>query len=479
MSQNRLAMSAVIMAVCNVAKVGLQLVMTPTLAHLLGPSNYGLYALAQPSILFVMMLADAGLGQSLAREPEAHTKVWSSAFWLLLLLGVVLALGVAGWSFPLAMFTRQPNLPVVMTALSACIVLLTVTVPPSARLTRRGRIEAYSLVDLAANLISAAVAVGMALAGAGVWSLVGQMLCLYAVRAVGTNVLAFQRPRLEFDWRAVAPHTMLGGGIVLTKFIDSLGRLLEATVVGRRFGPSGLGMYSLAGQAAWSVVQGVNNPTGTMLYAHAIRADALEEVRLLYLRLVRVTALLTLPATMIVAALAPLLAASLLGRAWQGQAPLLLAMIFPSQALGTLCQLGGAVLYAQGRARSQVWLSLINALLRVSAVTLPFGGLPALAIGIAVANVLYAVCGLINNRIQLGWRIRDTVQVTAGPALASCAAAAAAYFVSRIAPWDLLGLIVAACAGGLVFCVVLAVIDFERLKSDWRGAAHMLRAKAA
>jgi O-antigen/teichoic acid export membrane protein len=272
---------------------------------------------------------------------------------------------------------------------------------------------------------------------------------------------------------------MLGGGIVLTKFIDSLGRLLEATVVGRRFGPSGLGMYSLAGQAAWSVVQGVNNPTGTMLYAHAIRADALEEVRLLYLRLVRVTALLTLPATMIVAALAPLLAASLLGRAWQGQAPLLLAMIFPSQALGTLCQLGGAVLYAQGRARSQVWLSLINALLRVSAVTLPFGGLPALAIGIAVANVLYAVCGLINNRIQLGWRIRDTVQVTAGPALASCAAAAAAYFVSRIAPWNLLGLVVAACAGGLVFCVVLAVIDLERLKSDWRGAAQMLRAKAA
>src|SRR4051812_26983123 len=46
MDTRRLAFSAATMGVCNVGKIALQLVLTPLLARLLGPAEFGLYGLA-------------------------------------------------------------------------------------------------------------------------------------------------------------------------------------------------------------------------------------------------------------------------------------------------------------------------------------------------------------------------------------------------------------------------------------------------
>ena len=128
MARSRLAIGALVMAACNGAKIGLQVTVMPLLARLLGPKSFGLYSLALPAVLFVMMLADAGLGQSLEREPEERTEVWSSAFWLLLLLGVALAIALSLWSIPLAALAHQPRLPQIMIPLSLSVVLLALAV---------------------------------------------------------------------------------------------------------------------------------------------------------------------------------------------------------------------------------------------------------------------------------------------------------------------------------------------------------------
>jgi O-antigen/teichoic acid export membrane protein len=479
MRQRRLAASAVVMGLCNGAKIALQLGLAPALAHLLGPANYGLYSLAQPTIMFVMMLADAGLGQSLAREPEDNHLVWSSAFWLLLALGLVLGICVALWSAPLAIISRQPGLPPVMAALSVSVILLTLTIAPSARLTRRGRIEVFALADLLANLLAGGLALGLAFSGAGVWALVGQMLALYGLRAIALNLCAFSAPRFEFSWRAVAPHTLLGGGIVAAKFADGLGRMLEAGIVGRRFSAAGLGMYAFTNQAAWSLVQGVANPTGTMLYAHAVSADDQSEVRALYLRLLRITALLTLPATAVIAALSWRLTGLLLGSAWATGA-LVIAVVFPTQALGTLGQLVSAAIYARGWARSQLLLAFANAGLRLAAVAIPFGGWSALPLYVGAANVVYGVLALLIARQQLNWRVREALSLVWGPAVAAAIAAGGAYTVAAHTPQSMIWLIFAAVAAAPIYVIALVLIDRRRAADDWdRLRGSVFRRKPA
>ena len=74
MDKRRLALGTLLGGAANLCRVCLQIVMLPVMARLLGPNEYGLYALAMPTITFVTMLADGGLGSSLARESEADEK---------------------------------------------------------------------------------------------------------------------------------------------------------------------------------------------------------------------------------------------------------------------------------------------------------------------------------------------------------------------------------------------------------------------
>jgi O-antigen/teichoic acid export membrane protein len=465
LASRKLAFGAVTMALCNAGKIGVQLLLMPLIARLLGPSAYGVYSLAMPSVIFVLMLADAGLGQSLAREDENHEVVWSSAFWLLLVVGCILAAVLALWSVPFAALAHQPALPAVMAPLSLTIVLLVLSVLPSARLTRRSRIALYSVIDLGANLLASVVAVGAALLHAGVWSLVIQMLCLYGVRAIALNIVAFRAPKAIFNWKAVAPHTLVGGGIVVNKFTDSMGRLIEAGCVSRRFNAAAVGAYGFSNQAAWSLVQAANNPVWTALYVQALQKRSPAQLETLYHRLLRLIVTLTLPATLLIAATSTQLVARFLGPSWSGSI-LLIALIFPSQAIGSAGQLAGAALYAEGRTGSQTIVAVIYSSLRILAVLAPFGGWPALAIYLAGANLAYFGLGLLNAKFSLNWSLSGTFGAIGGPVVASVAAGLATHVVVGQLPPSIFSLAVACIAGGAAFAAVLCLLDLQRVKQD-------------
>ncbi|MBV9561730.1 MAG: oligosaccharide flippase family protein, partial [Bradyrhizobium sp.] len=90
-SHRKVAIGALASGAVSVAKIAIQLLLLPVMGRLLGPDEFGVFALALPVITFVILLADGGLGASLAREDESSTLVWSSAFWALLLMGFALA----------------------------------------------------------------------------------------------------------------------------------------------------------------------------------------------------------------------------------------------------------------------------------------------------------------------------------------------------------------------------------------------------
>ena len=73
-AQRRLALNAIAGGGANFIKIGIQLVMLPLMAHLLGPSEFGLYALALPTISFFMIFrprrARGLVGARIARRDD-------------------------------------------------------------------------------------------------------------------------------------------------------------------------------------------------------------------------------------------------------------------------------------------------------------------------------------------------------------------------------------------------------------------------
>ena len=337
----------------NAVKLVLQLLLFPVMARLLGPDEFGLYALALPTVALIALLADGGLGATLAREDKSSELVWSSAFWALAFLGVTLALCSAGFGLLLGHLSNQPRLVGIVGLLSLSLVFMTLSVVPVARLTRRKHLGLAASADLVANLVGAAVAVVMAWRGAGAWSLAAQYLIMYAIRAVFLNCAAFHFPKAIFSFTALRHHLASGGAMIAIRISDYAGRLIENFLVNRMFGTTLLGSYTFGNQVSKVSTEAASNVIWAALYAQALTGER-SQIVILHRRLCRMLGIALFPATFLAAAAAPEIVGLLLGPKWIGLT-FFLQVFLPALSLSAISSQTAPVLMANGRIDIFFW----------------------------------------------------------------------------------------------------------------------------
>lgn len=478
LSTPRLARAGAVMAACSVAKVGLQLLVLPVMARLIGPAEFGLYALALPTVTFLQMLAGGGLGNSLARESETSDPVWSTAFWAVLLSCGVLAGVVVAWSFILAGIAHQPRLPAIMSTLALSLLLVAATILPGARLVRRGRLAFSAITDLSSFVIAAVVGILLAWKGLGVWSLVAQYLCGVTIVAVVLNCAAPYLPRLYFRLRELWPHLVVGGAVAGARMSDFLGRLLESAIVSRFLGSAVLGAYSLGNQVPRFVCEAVSNPTWSSLYVQSLRNDD-ELARRSYLGLSRLVGLALCPFAALAAAMTPTVVPLVMGPAWRAAIPVI-AIVLPTYSLSVIGGLATAVLNARGRSDIGFWATTGVAAARVLATCLaPLAGLSAVAIGIGTANVLYAVGIVIVAAPLIGCSPVSVLAELRGALASAAVGGGVCLAMLHLHPaglaWSAVSFVCAASAS----LIALALVEQRRLKDDFGLLVQVIAPKRA
>jgi O-antigen/teichoic acid export membrane protein len=467
-----LARGAGALGMVGVIKMGLQAVTLPIMAHLLGPSEIGVYALAIPVVAFVTMLADGGLGISLAREPET-SRVWSTAFWVLLLTGIVLGLLLSLAGLAEGYITRQPRVPGIMSALSVTVVLLTVSAPSLARLDRQGRIAVGAFADLAGNLVGAALGVALAFHGAGAWSMVAQYLTLFFVRAAIINAVAFTKPKFEFQPRLLLTHISTGGLVVGTRMADYFGRMVENLLVGQGLGTASLGRYSIANQITRYLSDMVGNPLWMTLYIRALRADR-QETAGLQLQFSRILGAVLFPIAAFAMASAPRLVPVLLGSKWVTAIPLI-QILLPAYVVSGIASLSGAPLLAMGRYELQFYGQAGLSGGRVLAVCLgPWIGLTGIAYGVSVVTAIYALTMLVLPATVTGCRPLPALRNLLDPFVASLVLGLVCWLILRQAPPSFLRVGLASVLGAVAYFSVCLVIGRARLMQDFRLLKQLL-----
>lgn len=457
----------------NVIKVGLQLVLLPLMARLLGPSEFGLYALALPTVSLLTLLADGGLGGTLARERESNSLIWSSAFWALLLLGIVLALGSSGIGLLMGHLADQPRLPEIIAALSLSLVFLTLTVVPASRLVRRRHLGILAATELAANVSGAVVAVSMAWQGAGAWSLAAQYVTSYAVRAAIVNSAAFQIPSMQFSIVALRPHLLSGGILIASRIFEYSGRAMENFSVDRLFGTAIVGSYNFGNQVSKFVTDSASNVVWSALYVQALTEEK-EKVAVLHRQLCRLLGAILFPVTFLAAAAAPEILNVMLGPKWPDLA-FVLRVLLPLYAISAICQQTAPLLLAYGRFEIQFWCMVGLSMGRVIAVGFGFWiGLHGALYTIVVVTILYCVAMIVVPVRATGCLPLPMLAGLVRPALCSLMATAAFLLVHAAfpaSPTGTLGLMF-----GAVVLYLLAMLIFDRrgLTEDWNSARRLL-----
>ena len=477
-SNRRLALGAAVMGGVNIAKVAVQFAMLPIMARLLGPEAYGLYALALPTVTFVLMLADGGLGSSMAREDFGARAVWSSAFWALHGIAVVLAAGVIGWSFVLGAITRQPQLPALMSALSITLLFLASGVLPGARMMRQGRLHVWSIADLTATLAGAGFGIFLAVRGAGTWALVGQYVIGFAIRAVIMNAVAFEMPSFVFDFALLRSHLLLGGSIVGGKLSDYFGRMVENTLISGLLGARMLGIYGFANQAPRFLCESASNPLWATLYVQAVQKPQ-EAVVGAYYELCRALGIVLFPATILAAVGSAEIIRLFLGPAWHAAA-VPLALLLPSFAFAAIGTLNSALLYARGRGGTQLALGSMFTIGRVgAAATGLWVGLAGVAALVALVNVAASIAGAIIPARVLGFSPLTLFRGLVVPFGCAAAAGCLCEILLRLMGERAVTLVVAELLSFSAYLGLLVLLEGRRLRTDIEALRALVRKRPA
>lgn len=214
------------------------------LARILGPAEYGMFAVGAIVVGVANFFADASIGSALVQRKQIDDDTICFISTWQLVAGLLVTAILLVFAPQIAAFLTHPEATSLLRALSFVCLISAATSAPANLLRRELNFKALQLGQMAGFALGyLLVGIPMALAGAGVWSLVAAWL----VQATCTLALVWNaaRPpwRLRFRAEDGAETLKFGGHALLSNLATWSGSNLDRIIVSRAFSAHELGVY--------------------------------------------------------------------------------------------------------------------------------------------------------------------------------------------------------------------------------------------
>jgi len=445
-----------------------QVLVLPIVARQLSVADFALMALAMTVVVFSGVLSDAGLGRSLIRTSRADQAEWSSVFWLLVLIGIGLAAVVVVISPLWAAFFGEPRLTLLLSAMAPIPLCQAISAAPSAEIERREAYAAIAKLQVITTVISLSLAIGLALAGAGVWALVAQQLALAIVRLFGILKLTQFRPSLTFSPALLRPHLIFARDTIVVAVLTAIQAQWGVIAVGRVLGQIPLGLFSMSQRFSRLPQFGLAGPMSSVVYVRMSKAQQdPAKIAAIYLASLHVLAIAMFTPLAMIAVAGDSVFTLFLGANWAPVAPIF-ALSMPGLALEAMALVCLSCLFrAMGRTDMLVRFTLVSGGVRILFVSIAvFGGLQAIAIGLTVWGGLMVPRGwAVAGRI-VPLTIRDCLRVMICPFGVACAFVIAQPLAATWFDVGLWGDAGVAIFAGFAGIGLTALLDLRRLRGS-------------
>lgn len=343
-----------------------QVLILPVVARHLAVEEFALMALAMSVVIFASVLSDAGLGRSLIRAKGFDQLEWSSVFWLLVVIGVLLSGAILLLAPIWAWYFGEPRLWAVLSALAVVPLMQSICAVPNAEIERREHYTAIARLQMVAAGVGLVCAMGLALANAGVWALVAQQVIVAVIRLCGMLYLSEFRPDRTFSRHRLTGHLRFARDTISTSIIGALQNEAGTLAVGKFLGPTPLGVFAMSQRFTRLPQFGLAGPMSAVVYVRMAKAqDSLERLVAIYLASCRLLAAVLIPALAMIAVAGREIFVVFLSETWAPVAPVF-ALSLPGillEAVTVTCLV--AMFRAVGRTDIQVRLIVEGALLKI------------------------------------------------------------------------------------------------------------------
>lgn len=430
------------------------------LARLLLPEAYGVVGMAMLVISFLTIFSDMGLFHALVqKKPDELTEArYSSSFWFLLLLGSIsvccffLFFSQAG-----AAFYNEPQLVPILNALSIYMFFNILNIIPRVILTHQLDFKSLVQITYLGSILSSIVAIAMAFLEFGVWSLVAKSMISSFVVTLSYWIKVGWRPKFIFKHKLLMQLARFSIFTQLNACFYFFLTGVDSLIISKFSSAHLLGIYTLAytlSETLRSQLYFVFNRVFFPVYSKI--QDDKAQIKHYYLKIMRLTALVTFPLSILFIGLADDIILISFGEKW-------IAAAEPLRILSV-----ASIIFAISGTPAEVLKSIgkpsisfnVNFITLLVAVPLMYFGLKyygLTGVGYAVC-INYTLSRLVYHHFMkkyIGVTDADVYQALKGPFIAAASMLGTIYLINQIELSMLVTVFIAGLAGGIVYCVLL------------------------
>lgn len=375
--------------VAQVATVGTRVVFGLLLAHLLTPHEYGLAGMALVFTGLATIFADPSLGSALIQRREISELDRSTVFWTNLALGVLCTVVGVLSSGAVAGFFSQPEVAPLFAVVSLNFTISALSSTQIALLTRSMEWRTLEVREIASVGIGSALAVALAFSGFGAWAIVGQFLCSGVVSAILLWKISTWRPRFLFSLESLRSLASFGVSLFFTRILAYLNGNADNLLIGRYLNTTALGIYSVAFNLMFAPIARISQPIAQVMFAALSRVQHdLTRLGNAWLKSVKLTSAVAVPAFIGMLVVAPDFVPVVLGNRWRDAVPVLQLLCVAGIA-ESIMAMNPSVLVAMGRGGTLFRFTLFSSILTIG------GFAVGLAWGLIGVTSFYAATRLI------------------------------------------------------------------------------------
>ena len=438
----------------------LKILVLAILARLLAPVDFGLVGAAMTVVALADIFGQIGIAPAIVQRKDLRGAHINTGWTLTLVMGVLVGGAIYGLAPYIADLFRMETLGPVIRAFAFVFPIRSIGIVAEALLQRHMRFRNIAVIELTSYLIGyALVAIILARAGFGVWSLVYGQLAQTFIASVGLVMSAKHPLKLSIERSALRQLMRFSVGATLAHCGSYVALNADFFVVGRWLGAAALGFYSRAYYFLMQPTSFIGSLGDRVLFPalSSIQSDQDRTLKVYYLS-VSLIFLITAPLAAFLFVLAPEIIQLLLGGKWS-------AVVFPFQCLvvslpfRTAYKMTGTLLRAQGLVGSlAAWQWLYAALVIGAAWIGQFHGLSGVAIGVSLAITLSFWIGTAIVAVRCAVSTRVVLIAFLKYGLVSLAFGVGLFYVKQLHPFSDLSPVVLVALVGLIAAIVALVI---------------------
>tara|TARA_B100000809_G_C15140664_1_gene533154 strand:- start:9055 stop:10344 length:1290 start_codon:yes stop_codon:yes gene_type:complete len=289
------------------------------LTRFLETEDFGLMAIVVFVLGMLNLFTDMGLTSAIFHKQNISRKEYASLYWINLFFGVSLYGLIFLLSPLIASFYNEPRLTELILIMAVTIVFAGLGNQYKTIEQKNLNFKIIAIIELISSSLALLLAIVLAVKGYGIYALVFSALLQYSL----PNLVFFIRGMIirpvlfYFNWTLAFPFLKIGVFEVGSQVVNYFNRDLDILIIGKLFSAEILGGYSLAKQLVYRPAQ-IINPIITKI-ANPLLAkfqDNIDELKVNYLKLIKIISSLNFIVYLLIIIFAPLVISILYGEGY-------------------------------------------------------------------------------------------------------------------------------------------------------------------